>query len=356
MAGPAYFYGTVAVAPSQPTTLYSCGQRPSSNYDPSAPNFLGVSHNGGRTWTTLALPAYCATLHVSPTNPQDVAFEGTICGSASSCAVPPGALSWVYLSTDGGAHWAQATLPPNAFDAAQIPGYFIAWTGATLFVAPDLGSVQQTIPPGTHILAASANGGSFAWVDQNGLSAQVQNNAQVDLLTGIGDTLYVNFGVDSPTGSCVDPRCSGVATTADGGATWASIKYTYQGAPLLVTAGVAGRDLVAHPRAASYVTGPLLRSTDGGATWSVLPTLPNGLSPQDTATFETPDGTLFASADTHPNPTLKLPSGASAWTLIAPAVNDAGSGDLAAVSWDANGHPLFLWEPALGEGLFSHRA
>jgi hypothetical protein len=352
-AGPSYFYGTVAVAPSEPATLYSCGQQPSANGNPSAPSFLGVSHDGGKTWNTSPIPAYCATLKVSPANPLYVAFEGTICGSASGCAAPPpdSLLAWVYSSTDGGAHWALAKLPPNTVDASQDLHYFFAWAGTTLFVAPDLSFGQQTIPPGTHILAASTNGGPFTWVDQHGLSAKVQGGAQVDLLTAVGDTLYVNFGVNYPN-TCAAPPCSGIAKTSDGGATWATFDDTNQGGSLVVIAGGASRDLIATSRSA----GAPLRSTDGGVTWAALPTMPGGLGPGTTSTFETPDGTLFGQIGLHPIPTYKLPPGAAAWTLVAPAVNDVGSGDLSAVSWDANGHPLLLWEPALGEGLFAHPA
>ncbi len=257
----------------------------------------------------------------------------------------------MYSSADGGQRWTLAKLPTNTIDASQVLNYFFAWAGTTLFVAPQFGA-QQTLPSETHILAASANGGPFEWVDQNGLRAHVQSTAVVDLLTTVGSTLYANLD----GASCVGQQCSGVATTSDGGATWASITSTNQGDTLVVIAGAPGRDLLAHPRSATYHIGPLLRSTDGGTTWSALPTLPGGASPQDRGTFETPDGTIFVETNTNPNPIYKLVPGASAWALVAPHVADGAAGDLAAVSWDAGGHPLLLWQAALGQGLLSHLA
>jgi photosystem II stability/assembly factor-like uncharacterized protein len=357
-AGPAYFYGNVAAAPSQPATLYSCGQQPSANGDPSVPSYLGISHDGGKTWSTSRLPAYCVTLKVSPSNPRVVAFSGTVCGSASGCiAPPPGSPSaWVYSSTDGGAHWTLAKLPSGPADPSLVPSYSFAWAGTTLFVAPTITPKAPT--PGDHILAASANGGPFVWVDQNGLRPSAQSDAAVDGLVGVSGALYVDVTFASP--SCVgtpsSSGCSALVKTTDGGHTWATISHSDQGVELIVVAGTPGGDLLAHRRSSDYITGPLLRSTDGGANWTTLPALPGGLSPQDTGTFETPDGTIYVETNTHPNPIYKLAPGASAWVLVAPDVSDAGSGDLAAVTWDASGHPLLLWEPALGQGLFSHPA
>jgi len=330
--GPDYA-AAVAVAPGQPATLYTC----SSDLDPHPR--LGLSHDGGRTWQTSTLPASCDALEVSPANAQDLAFSGEKCQLSSAAAatsagkfgfraprgedvvvgpIPPvprisagradyilpgvsggrqdgcatiSIKSWAYVSADGGKHWTQANLPPNAIDAPEFVGYLIAWVGTTLFVAPN----YINLPPDVHTLAASTNGGPFVWVDQNGLSGRVPVGMTLSNLTSLGDTLFVTYD-GLVCSSQLSPPCATAATTSDGGATWSRIRPIYQGEDLQIIGGAAGA-LLALPRNVNSPTRALLRSTDGGATWTALPVLPGGVRPSPTTTFALPDGTTIAQVD-----------------------------------------------------------
>jgi hypothetical protein len=240
--GPAYAQ-TVALAPSQPTTLYTCGRPATADGHLSPSTYLGVSRDGGRTWQTSTLPADCAALVVSPTNPQDVAFEGGTCQGA--CAGVPGSDKyWVYLSTDGGKRWTQAKLPPNASNAPEAEGYLVAWAGTILFVSPRY-PAGESPPHDAHTLAASTNGGPFVWVDQNGMLDRAPAGATLYRLVSVGNTLFVTFG-----GFCaelVSQPCARVATTSDGGATWSHMRPMYQGEDLQILGGAAGRALLGLP-------------------------------------------------------------------------------------------------------------
>lgn len=296
---------TLALVPSQPGTMYTCGARLGANGTESPP-YLGVSRDSGKTWQTLALPASCQALRASPSNAQDLAFAGDICGGGACAVGPDGWKSWLYLTTDGGHHWKVVNLPPNASDTPAAIGELFARAGTALFVSPQYFD-GATPPSDAHTPPASTDGGPFAWVDQNGMRAQVSSTASVYQLVSTGTTLYVNFGRTY----CTSTPCATVAET-----------------------------------------------TTGGASWTALPILPGGSRPVWGITFALPDGMIIAQATDPPNPIYKLSPEAAAWTVVAPEYEEGSPVTLDAVSWDANGHPQLLWmaSHSVPGGLFVHEA
>src|SRR5262249_39422483 len=132
-SGPAWAQA-VAIAPSAPTTVYSCGNtapKPSGGIQGPGAIAVGVSRDGGHAWqtyTTGAIATACQ-LSVNPTNAQDsVMLTLTTVCSGDACQSTG---THLYRSRNGGAGWTLASAPGGAvwdFDAAP------AWLGSTLFV------------------------------------------------------------------------------------------------------------------------------------------------------------------------------------------------------------------------------
>jgi hypothetical protein len=318
----------VAAAPSDPTTLYACTGDPTGNLNPAGTIAFSVSHDGGATWQTTNTPVQagrCESLEVSPTDAQAVAFLAATC--RQDCG------QGYYLissSLDGGAHWTTPALPSGGELGVMVP---FAWVGTTLFAA--VGN------PAPHVLAASKNAGAFTWVNTTFAPAP---------FTAVGNTLYAYVSIDSS--SCPkdsSSECLEIAKTSDLGASWSRILPLYQGYNVraldVLPDGVAmiGQETRAATSPDVY---PLLRSTDGGASWQALPDFPQGTGSNDsTAIFATPDGAAFVRLPFAPGATpctiYKLSPGASAWACSAQATT--GAFGFALVTWDVHGHPAKVW-------------
>jgi hypothetical protein len=311
----------VAAAPSDPNTLYSCAGSFTATFIA-----FSVSHDGGVTWQTTNTPAQagrCESLAVSPTDARAAAFLATTC--RADC----GQTSFMlYASLDGGAHWTAPALPSSAGLGDTLP---YAWVGTTLFAA--VGN------PAPHVLAASKNGGAFTWVNTSFAPYP---------FAAVGHTLYAYAPTDSSACPKDSSQCLEIAKTSDLGASWSRILPLYQGynvrAVDVLSDGVTmiGQETRAATSPDVY---PLLRSTDGGATWQALPDFPQGtVSNDSTAIFATPDGAAFVLLPVAPGATpctiYKLTPGASAWVCLAQTTGGFG---FALVTWDVQGHPARVW-------------
>jgi hypothetical protein len=88
---------------------------------------------------------------------------------------------------------------------------------------------------------------------------------------------------------------------------------------------------------------PLLRSTDGGASWQALPEFPAGIG-GNREVLVAPDGTAFAYFPGAPGASsctiYKLMPGANAWACSARTVENIR---FVLLTWDAQGHPARVW-------------
>jgi len=338
--GPAYAQ-RAAFAESAPTRMYACGFQGANTQ--TGPISLLASRDSGSTWQTLSTPAkgtYC-DVRASTTTPQNVAlFASALCDQESCTSTDPNQL---YHSTDGGTHWSVAQLPATSGTPAT-PTYTFAWAGATLFV--EAVTAGQS---GSHYLAASTNGGAFAWVDQNITGLPAGMTPIAGELRAIGNTVYVTFS----GGGCANPQagCIAIARTTNGGATWTHVAPTYVGhaytsvGGIRLVAGAPGAPLIGAASSCQCTAAPLLRSTDSGATWTELPGFSSGYHAREFWTVETPDGTVYATLEQDHFESIGiyvLAPGASAWRLVAyPAGGQSWA--LEAATWDASGHPAGLW-------------
>jgi photosystem II stability/assembly factor-like uncharacterized protein len=233
-----------------------------SNVVYSAAGAVRKSNDGGHTWKTVFVPSQwrdggISRIAIALTRPESL--------YAIAHDLPTGATA-IYKSTDAGRTW-QATggpassLPPSccwdSMDAlavdSQNPQTLYAAVGGTVFVTTDGGATWQSM-----INGLPTNG-------VTSLAADPRRSGTVYASMEISHTYKTKAGdVEKPTGA--------IYKTTDGGQTWSEIFSGFgiervavdpARPSTLYAAGWAGRDPT-HPN-----TFRLLRSTDGGRSWTV---------------------------------------------------------------------------------------
>src|SRR5262249_11709567 len=215
--------------------------------------------------------------------------------------------------------------------------------------------------PGVHYVAASRDGGPFAWVDGHGLTSQLPARPAVVQTIASATTFYIVFASEADACSSGSPTCLVIASTHNDGDSWSVVTPRYMGADypglgnISIAAVVPGAEtLVGFGGICQCTRAPFLRSTDRGATWQLLHPLPGGDIPFEYVTFATPDGMLFSRVD---NDLEVLPRAGRDWSRIAPAPPDAEAGEnLEAVTWDGQGRLVALWASSRyrGGGVWSY--
>ncbi len=229
-------------------------------YAGAADGGLWKSTDGGTTWSPLTdnFPRLSSgAVAVDPNNPN-VIYYGT--GELNfNIDGYPG--TGVFKSTDGGTTWSQLTLPP---------GGGIYYT-SSIAVAPS--NSNDVYIAGYYDIYKSTDGGN-TWTELNLTDGAVDaivvdpNNANV---------IYAAYG----SGFGGDSTNFGIYKSTDGGTTWT---WLTNGLPpanqidrvslaispsdnQILYAGINGNK----PNSSSSDTNRVYRSTDAGATWSVLP-------------------------------------------------------------------------------------
>jgi photosystem II stability/assembly factor-like uncharacterized protein len=166
--GPAASIGALAVAPSNPNTLYIGTGQPEPRYDIGAGLGVFKSNDGGAHWTSLGLAntRYVGRIWVDPKN------ENVVLVGAQGHFFGPSADRGLYRSTDGGKTWSQvlkindwtgvvdiASDPANpklvfasAWEAHQYPwqSYFtpVAGPGSAIYKSTDGGASWHKLTGG----------------------------------------------------------------------------------------------------------------------------------------------------------------------------------------------------------------
>lgn len=308
-AGPD-FAQVITFAPSAPSTGYACGSAGRAGRTLA----LGMTRDGGKTWNALSTNVVGQTcaLSVAPAAPNDIALAVAQC--PTTCATP--AAVALYRSSDGGATWAQATLPQGGF------GLVLGWAGTTLFAV--------TNDP-MHPLAVSVGGQPFALQDD-----LARFPGQIDFLGAVGTTMYAELA--APTGG--SPT---VAQSSDGGMIWSQVTLSDPPFPITFARPSAdGKWLIGLEQ-----TDTLVLSGDGGQRWQSEPAFPSGQTlTASIFVARAPDGSLVALTHAaHLSSTtqtlITLAPGASTWQPF--AANLPASTTPRALTWDSHGHPLALW-------------
>ncbi|MBA3897694.1 MAG: hypothetical protein H0X36_11305, partial [Sphingomonadaceae bacterium] len=108
--------GAIAIAPSDPDTIYAGGGQPEPRYDVQSGRGVYRSSDGGKTWSDLGLAdtRYIGRIWVSPTDPNTV-LVGAV-GHFFGASAARG----VFRSIDGGKSWSQTLAPGDRTGVADL--------------------------------------------------------------------------------------------------------------------------------------------------------------------------------------------------------------------------------------------
>jgi photosystem II stability/assembly factor-like uncharacterized protein len=296
---------TLVAAPSNPSTLYASIQSPST---------LGLagmfkSTDGGTIWHPITTPLgtggagstvdfcgaqcwYDMALGVSPVNPNLV-YAG---GSDNTLATPLGAL---YMSADGGSSWTPVN--PNRLVHADVHAFSFNAGGSKLYVGSDGGMWSTTNVGVTSVI----------WSDLNTTLALTQ--------------FYPTFALSAstPNVALIGTQDNGTQIYS-GGLTW---KYTNCGDGFSTAINPANNNImwaVCEGKA-------IIKSIDGGSTWSRLATGINFNAPGPPAfamDFQNPN-TLYAGTA---NVWQTIDGGSTAWTSISGSLTGSAAGNISALA------------------------
>ncbi|MBU6249045.1 MAG: hypothetical protein KGN77_14945 [Xanthomonadaceae bacterium] len=258
--------GALAVAPSDPKTLYVGTGEADMRSDIAHGNGMYKSTDGGRHWSHIGLEdsRQIASVLVDPRNP-DVVFAASL-----GHAYGPNAERGVFRSRDGGKSWHKVLFKNDdtgAIDLAFKPG-----DPDTIYAA-----LWQTRRPPWSVYPPSAGPGSGLYVSHDGGEhwTQLQGNGfaahpgRIGIAVAPSDPDRVYALVDAPAGE------GGLYRSDDGGAHWKHLTSDQR----IWQRGWYFCRLTVDPKNADrvYVMNTIvLRSDDGGKTFIALKGDPTG--------------------------------------------------------------------------------
>jgi photosystem II stability/assembly factor-like uncharacterized protein len=257
------FMGAIALAPSDPNIIYA-GTGEATN---SALSFTGhgvlKSTDAGNTWTLLGSDVFdrhtISQIVVAPDNPDTVYVA---VGGSGVHGVVGGTGIW--RSTDGGATWTNTTTTIST--TASFSDVEIDPTDPqTLYAA--VGSFRGSPNNGVY---KSTDGGNTWFVAGNFPIQASDGRITVAIAPSDPQTLYASVSASGQGGSSFGHLLE-VLKSTDGGDTWTALPNT----PDLGGSGWYGLPLAVDPSDpntvyASAGGNPIVESNDGGITWFSL--------------------------------------------------------------------------------------
>jgi hypothetical protein len=243
-----------------------------------------------------------------------------------------------HYSTDGGQTWQAAPVPQNTLG----PG-FALWSGSYLYLL-----IGQNKDNGQHgSFQVSADGGqTFAPIDLATLAPGQQN---VGVLTGVASAakIYLTIGY-----SGCGTGCMATASSADGGRTWTHVPTQSQ----IILGSIQGNYLYGTDSNSSpdhVFLSSIVRSIDGGATWSTITFPPAPSGPGIDNYVVAADQTIFADG---PGSVFALHGGA--WSTYPVSSSTQEGLTVSAISVGTDGHPQKIWghDESNYSGIYWHSA
>jgi photosystem II stability/assembly factor-like uncharacterized protein len=259
--------GALAVAPSDPSTLYVGTGHPEPRYDVIAGTGLYRSTDAGRTWEPAGLAGtrHIGAVHVDPRDPR------TVVVAALGHLFGPGSERGVYRTTDGGRTWTRALYVDDhtgAVDLAVDPGnpdvlFASTWTAR---MWPWLSYFTPVEGPGSAVWRSADGGRTWSKLGGEGWPAGELGRIGLAAARAAGGTrLYASVAKSG--------KGAGLYRSDDGGGHWR--KTSDAG---WVTNWYMSR-LTVSPTDPEvlYTSGQSIRvSRDGGTTFRVLRGAPGG--------------------------------------------------------------------------------
>jgi photosystem II stability/assembly factor-like uncharacterized protein len=266
--------GALAVAPSDPKTIYAGTGESDIREDLSSGNGVYKSTDAGATWNHIGLEdtRQISRIVIHPLSPN-VVYVGAL-----GHIFGPSEQRGVYKSVDGGGHWTRVLdLGPEigisdlamCADAPQL-----LFAGAWHVRRPPWSTYGPIDGPGSGLYRSRDGGKTWARLDGNGLPEGDWVRVGVDVAPD-GKRVYALIALQSEMLSQTQSRKSGLYRSDDGGNTW----VLANSAPPLtsrawyfnrVTIDPHNPDVIYIPNVALY------RSEDGGKTVSVVRGAPGG--------------------------------------------------------------------------------
>ncbi|HJS89770.1 MAG TPA: hypothetical protein VJ738_07375 [Steroidobacteraceae bacterium] len=259
--------GALAIAPSDPATIYVGTGQVAPRYDVGSGRGVFKSTDGGKSWQALGLSATrnIGRIWVDPNNPEVVvvAALGHLFGSNPERGV--------YLSTDGGKNWAHSLAiddDTGVVDLASDPTnpnllYAAAWQ---VRGSPWLDYFEPLSGPGSAIYRSTDGGASWTRLAGNGwpqgplgrIGLAVTHTAQ-------GTRIYATVASKSD---------GGIWRSDDGGDHWQRVNADQGtfGAWYFSRITVDPRN----PDVLYSAGQSIRRSSDGGKTWTIIKGAPGG--------------------------------------------------------------------------------
>ncbi|MDR3388114.1 MAG: hypothetical protein P4L92_13780 [Rudaea sp.] len=271
---PAASIGALAIAPSDPKTIYIGSGEVAARYDVAAGNGVYKSTDGGATWISAGL---AATRHIGAIL-VDPRQADILLVAALGHYFGPNPERGVYRSSDGGKSWRQTLFvdaDTGAVDLAADPSnpdivYAAAWQVRNY---PWLSYFQPNAGPGSGLYRSSDGGTS--WKRISGQGWPTATLGRIGLATASGGRVYaVVHAAKDGSGDADDAGgASGLYRSDDNGGSWHHVSH----------AGWLGNDyfsrIAVDPanRDRLYSAGQSIRrSGDGGEHWTVFKGAPGG--------------------------------------------------------------------------------
>ncbi len=188
--------------------------------------------DGGASWTPLAISAGFNFRNVQMIGPKTAYAIGQQFNDIDNTQ------GFIYKTTDGGVTWVQLTIAaPGLYGISFIDplnGWVSGWDG---------------------VIFKTTDGGA-TWTKQ---TSNIPKTQQVCQISFADATHGIAVGLDGVAGVIATPTSGFIATTSDGGTTWAKV----------TTSAVDGV-WMADPKHAMVVgyNGTIMETADGGATWT----------------------------------------------------------------------------------------
>ena len=256
--------GAIAVAPSDPETIYVGTGESDIRSDLSSGNGVYKSNDGGSTWTYIGLEdtRQISRIVIDPQNPK-VVYVGAL-----GHAFMPNEQRGVYKSVDGGTNWIKVL---SQSDEIGISDVAICSGNTQLLFA---GTWNSHRPPwSTYAPIDGPGGGLFRSKDAGKTWSRLNGN-------GLPEGDWGRIGVDvAPDGkrvyALIQAKKAGLYRSDDGGDTWTLANPD----PRLTSRAWYFNSITIDPQNPDVIYIPnvaLYRSEDGGKTISIVRGAPGG--------------------------------------------------------------------------------
>jgi photosystem II stability/assembly factor-like uncharacterized protein len=256
--------GALAVAPSDPNTIYAGTGESDIRSSLSFGNGVYKSKDGGRTWTHVGLDEtrQISSVVIDPRDPN-VVYVGAL-----GHVYAPNEERGVFKSVDGGAHWKKVLDQGPKIGVSDLA--ICAGNPQLLFAAtwhtwrPPWSTYATIDGPGSGLFRSENGGASWTRLDGHGLPGGDWGRVGVAVASD-GKRVY----------ALIDAKQSGLYRSDDGGETWVlentdarlTSRAWYFGG---ITIDPGNPDVLYVPNVALY------RSEDGGKTISIVRGAPGG--------------------------------------------------------------------------------